>query len=135
VPTNPVFNKMESDLYNLFPEIGELNGLRSNYSMANNIATRRNFGECKVKLSGRKFEPQDSAKGIVARTYFNMDQRYPGRGIVSEKNRKTFEEWDKLFSVTQLECNRWKRFEMKNGYTHYFWPRCLLLFSSKPISQ
>src|SRR5690606_33204922 len=32
--TNPVFARMEADLYNLFPEVGEVNALRSNYSMA-----------------------------------------------------------------------------------------------------
>src|SRR5690606_6402137 len=31
---NPVFARMEADLYNLFPEVGEVNGLRSNFSMA-----------------------------------------------------------------------------------------------------
>lgn len=32
--TNPIFARLEADMYNLQPEIGELNGLRSNFSMA-----------------------------------------------------------------------------------------------------
>ncbi len=127
---NPEFAKMESDLYNLFPEIGELNGLRSNYSMAELSESKRNFGGCQVKLANRKFEPQDSSKGIVARTYLNFDNRYPGRGIVSNKNRKLFEAWDKMHPITDLECRRWKVFEKKNRYVHLFANRCTKLDAS-----
>ena len=108
--TNSEFAKMESDLYNLFPEVGELNGLRRNYSMAALGTTRGpssvTFGGCKAVIEDRKFEPMDHAKGIVARTYMYMDQAYPGRGIISEKNTKLFEAWDKLHPVSVLECKR-----------------------------
>ncbi len=123
--TNPEFDKMEGDLYNLFPEIGELNGLRSNYSMANLDSSTRNFGNCKVKLAHRKFEPQDSAKGIVARTYLNFNNRYPNRGIVSNKNEKLFLDWNKQYPITRLECKRWDLFEKPNGYRHFFSAQCL----------
>lgn len=122
--TNPEFQKMESDLFNLFPEIGELNGLRSNYSMAALTSSDYDFGRCKVKLEDRKFEPQDASKGIVARTYMNFDNRYPGKGIISGKNKPLFEAWDKMYPVTELECSRWKKFEKINGYKHLFIDRC-----------
>ncbi len=105
---------MEGDLYNLWPEIGELNGLRSNYSMAELGAEkdkRSQFGGCKVKIEDRKFEPMPSAKGRVARVYFYMDQAYPGRGVISEKNRKLFEAWDRLHPVDSLECERARKIE------------------------
>lgn len=123
--TNAEFNKMESDLYNLFPEIGELNGLRSNYSMASISYSKKNFGGCAVKLADRKFEPQDNAKGIVARTYMNLDNRYPGHGVISAKNRELFASWNQLYPITKLECQRWHRFEIFNGYKHLFTPQCL----------
>lgn len=104
--TQPEFSRMEADLYNLWPEVGELNGLRSNYSMAELGGPKGDFGGCLAKVRDRKFEPMDAAKGIVARTYFYMDEAYPGRGIVSEKNRKLFEAWDKLHPVTDWECKR-----------------------------
>lgn len=122
--TNPEFAKMESDLYNLFPEDGELNGLRSNYSMAALTGSDRDFAGCKVKLSDRKFEPSDAAKGIVARTYLNFENRYPGHGVVSDKNRKLFEAWDKQWPVSALECRRWTKLESINGYPHLFKERC-----------
>jgi deoxyribonuclease-1 len=121
---NSEFAKMEGDLYNLFPEIGELNGLRSNYSMAQLPGPTGRFGNCNVKLESRKFEPSDDAKGVVARTYLNMDRRYPGRGIVSEKNRPLFESWDRLYAVSDLECTRWKALEPTAGYPHLFSDRC-----------
>jgi hypothetical protein len=31
---------------------------------------------------------RDRTSGDIARTYFYMDTAYPGRGIISEKNRK-----------------------------------------------
>lgn len=111
--TNPTFSRMEADLYNLWPVVGELNGLRSNFSMAAIAEDPRHpaltFGKCQAKIADRKFEPMDQYKGIVARTYLYMDQAYPGRGVVSEKNRKLFEAWDKQFPVDDWECRRARR--------------------------
>lgn len=110
--TNAEFARMEADLYNLWPSIGELNGLRSNFSMAAIAADSRNppltFGGCQAKISDRKFEPMEQYKGIVARTYFYMDATYPGHGVVSEKNRKLFEAWDHQHPPDSWECRRAK---------------------------
>lgn len=116
--TNLEFSRMEGDLYNLWPEIGELNGLRNNFSMAELGAekeTTSRFGQCKVKIEGRKFEPTPAAKGRVARVYLYMDQAYPGRGIISEKNRKLFESWDRLHPVDTWECQRAREIEKNQG--------------------
>ena len=118
--TNEVYARMEADMYNLYPEIGELNGLRSNFSMASiglkNLNTKgTTFGECKAIIQDRKFEPMDMAKGIVARTYMYMDQAYPGRGIISNKNRALFEAWNKMFPASKWECERAKRIREVQG--------------------
>lgn len=118
--TNEVYARMEADMYNLFPEIGELNGLRSNYSMAaighqNLTKTGITFGECKAIIQDRKFEPMDLAKGVVARTYMYMDQAYPGRGIISNKNQKLFEAWDKMYPVKEWECERARKIKAVQG--------------------
>lgn len=104
--TNPEFNRIESDLYNLWPAIGELNGLRSNFSMAQISGGAQSFGSCKAKIQNHKFEPMDFDKGVVARTYMYMDESYPKRGIISDKNRKLFESWNKLYPVNKWECER-----------------------------
>lgn len=110
---NPLFAKMEGDLHNLYPEVGELNALRSNFSMAmiNWSPKTMTFGKCTAKIEDRKFEPMNEAKGIVARTYMYMDQAYPGRGIISNKNAKLFEAWNKMYPVTAWECLRMRRIE------------------------
>jgi deoxyribonuclease-1 len=112
---NPEFARMEADLYNLWPEVGELNGLRNNYSMAQLPADAPSFGGCRAKVEDRKFEPMDMAKGIVARTYLYMNQAYPGRGVISGKNEKLFAAWDKMFPVTHWECERAQRIERVQG--------------------
>lgn len=122
---NPVFAKMEADLFNLYPEIGELNGLRSNYSMAafgklDRGPSSKTFGECKAIVSDRKFEPMDTAKGIVARTYMYMNKAYPGKGIISEKNSKLFEAWNKMFPVTDWECKRARAIASIQGNVNEF---------------
>jgi len=117
---NPEFNRMEADLFNLWPEISELNRLRSNFNMADlggagAHPASKSFGGCQAVLSERKFEPMDRAKGIVARTYMYMNQAYPGHGIISDKNEKLFEAWDKKFPVTEWECRRAKKIRAVQG--------------------
>ena len=116
--TNAEFSKMEADLYNLWPEIGELNGLRSNYSFAELQKSDFDFGGCKVKLADRKFMPTDAAKGIVARTYMYMNQVYPGRGIISGTNQKLYEAWSKTYPPSEWECERARRIEKVQGNTN-----------------
>lgn len=129
---NPEFGRMEGDLYNLWPEIGELNGLRSNFSMAEIPGKPGAFGACAVKLKDRKFEPMDSAKGVVARAYLYMEGAYPGRGIVSGKNRKLFQAWDKLHPPAGWECEWARRVLAKQGNRHPFLQiRCIDTVGSK----
>lgn len=113
--TNAEFSRMEADLYNLWPIIGELNGLRSNYSMAEISGPSRTFGGCKAKIQNRKFEPEDQDKGLVARVYLYMESAYPGHGIISNKNRKLFEAWDKLHPPSEWECKRATVIARKQG--------------------
>lgn len=109
---NPEFARMEADLYNLFPEVGEVNALRSNFSMAEVSALGKfagiTFGKCRARIFQSKFEPMDFAKGTVARAYLYMDYAYRGHGIISDKNRKLFEAWDKLHPVEPWECDLYR---------------------------
>lgn len=110
---NPAFNLMEADLYNLFPEVGEVNAARSNFSMAEvgglGSFAGTTFGSCKARVYQGKFEPMPFAKGTVARTYMYMEYAYPGHGIISEKNRKLFEAWDRQYPVESWECERYRK--------------------------
>ena len=102
-------------MYNIFPEIGEVNGLRSNYSMSIIEGEERKFGKCDVEIKSRKVEPRDEVRGEIARTYFYMDSVYPGKGIISMKNRAMFEEWNRSDPVDEWECERSRRIEKIQG--------------------
>ena len=103
---NTQYRRMEADMHNLFPAIGEVNGDRSNYSMAILPGEPRLYGKCDVEIVNRKIEPRSAVRGDIARTYFYMESSYPGRGIISKKNRKLFEAWSKEDPVDSWECER-----------------------------
>ncbi|MBT6501159.1 MAG: hypothetical protein HOK67_14765, partial [Deltaproteobacteria bacterium] len=100
---NKDFARMEADLYNLVPAIGEVNGNRSNYSMAIIPGEIRAYGRCDVEIEGRKVEPTERIRGNIARTYLYMDSIYPNRGIISKQNRKMFEAWSSADPVDEWE--------------------------------
>ena len=60
-------------------------------------------------------EPREEIRGEIARTYMYMDSVYPGRGIISNKNRKLFDAWNKRDPVDEWECERAKRIEKIQG--------------------
>ncbi len=113
--SNVEFCLMEADMYNLYPAIGEINALRSNYSMAMIPGEKRDFGACDVEIEGRKVEPRPEVRGDIARTYMYMDMEYPGRGIISGKNKKLFEAWSKADPVDASECRRASLIEKIQG--------------------
>jgi deoxyribonuclease-1 len=55
---NVEFRYMESELYNLVPAVGEINGLRSNYSFAMIIGEKREFSTRDEEIENRKAEPR-----------------------------------------------------------------------------
>jgi len=112
---NEEYRRMQADMFNLYPAIGEVNGRRSNYSMAIIKGEKREFGKCDVEIKSRKVEPREEIRGEIARTYMYMDSVYPGRGIISKKNRNLFDAWNKSDPVDEWECERARRIERIQG--------------------
>ena len=112
---NEEYRRMQADMFNLYPAIGEVNGRRSNYSMGIIDGEKREFGKCDVEIKSRKVEPREEIRGNIARTYMYMDSVYPGKGIISKKNWKLFELWHKSDPVDEWECERAKRIERIQG--------------------
>ena len=112
---NEEFKRMEADMYNLFPAIGEVNGLRSNYPMTIIKGEDREFGKCDVEIKSQKVEPRDEVRGEIARTYMYMDSVYPGKGIISKNNRSMFGEWNRSDPADEWECERAIRIEKIQG--------------------
>jgi len=100
------YRLIQADLYNLVPAIGEVNGDRSNYSMAEIAGEKRAYGDCDIEIERSKVEPRPAIRGNIARTYLYMDQAYPGREIISKENQKLLEAWDREDPVDLQECQR-----------------------------
>lgn len=122
--SNPQFNAMEADLYNLFPVEGEVNGLRSNFEYMELRNNKYDFGRCSIKLDDKMFEPRNNEKGIVARATLYMDWAYEGIYKLSDSRRKLFEAWDRQYPITEYEC---KIAKLKKEYQHNenpFYKKC-----------
>ncbi len=62
-------------------------------------------------IDSRKAQPPEEARGRIARTYKYMDWAYPNRGVISKKNRKLIEAWDKSDPVSASEKKRAEKIE------------------------
>lgn len=118
--TNAIYRLIESDLYNLYPEIGELNADRSNYRYGLVDGEERRYGSCDFEVANRVAEPRPGIRGNIARIYFYMDWAYPGRGIVGDKSRRLFAAWDKEDPIDAAECARARRVEKLQGNANPF---------------
>lgn len=87
------FRRIEADLHNLAPSVGELNGDRSNLPYGIVAGEPRAYGACDFEIGGspKATEPADAIRGDVARVWLYMAQTYD----VSLKPgvRAMFEEW------------------------------------------
>lgn len=117
---NMEYRYMQADMYNLVPANGQINALRSNYSFAMIPGEKREFGNCDIEIENRKVEPRPEIRGDIARIYFYMDDAYPGRGIISKKNKKLFQAWAKEDPVDDWERERCRRIEMLQGNKNGF---------------
>lgn len=69
---------MESDMHNLQPAVGEVNGDRGNFMYSQWNGGEGQYGQCtmKVDFKDKIAEPPARARGAIARTYFYMRDRY-----------------------------------------------------------
>jgi deoxyribonuclease-1 len=103
---DPEFRAMVSDLHNLVPAVGELNGDRSNFSFNMLEGEARAYGACDFEVDHtlRKAEPMPGVRGDIARTYFYMEQTY--RLPISDKQRRLLEAWDRSDPIDEWEQTR-----------------------------
>lgn len=96
------YRHVESELYNLWPEVGLVNQARSNYRFG--IVQRpKDYYGCGIALdkSLRRAEPPDYSKGIIARAYLFMSEHY--NLSLSNSQRQLFEAWNRLYAPTEWE--------------------------------
>lgn len=108
------------DMYNLYPSVGAVNAVRSNYNFAE-LPEDVDFiiDACNFKVLGHKVEPADMYKGEIARTYLYFDSEYPTYSM-SKQSRRMMDAWNVLYPVTPWECTRAKRIEEIQGNPNPF---------------
>lgn len=113
---NAQYRYMQADLYNLYPAIGAVNAMRSNYrySMLGD-GVPATFGSCSMKIDGRRAEPPEAARGTIARTVLYMADVYRGVYRLSNQDRRLMEAWDRRYPADAWECTRARRIEAIQG--------------------
>jgi deoxyribonuclease I len=107
-----LFKKLESDMYNLAPAIGEVNADRSNYrfnAARTDEGLKGQYGACefKVNFKEKKAYPSSKSRGEIARAYLYMNKKY---GIqLSKAQLKLYQSWNKMYPVSDWEKLRAKR--------------------------
>jgi deoxyribonuclease-1 len=108
------YRLMQADMYNLYPAIGAVNAMRSNYNFALLPGAPNTFGACGMKIEGNRVEPPEHARGAIARTVKYMAWAYP-RFHLSRQQEQLMDAWDRMHPVDQWECTRAKRIEALQG--------------------
>lgn len=87
------FRKMEADINNLAPAIGEINGDRSNFRFGMIDGEPRKYGACDVEIDfkQRVIEPPPEARKRIAEAYFYMQRTYGLK--ISKKQDRLFRVW------------------------------------------
>ena len=102
---NKEYRLMQADMYNLFPAIGAVNAMRSNYNFVAQAGGGSDFGSCDMKIDNRKAEPPIEARGRIARTYLYMDATYK-RYNMSKAQKQLMSAWDRMYPISAWECLR-----------------------------
>jgi deoxyribonuclease I len=90
---NKQFKKMEADINNLAPAVGEINADRSNYRFGMIEGEKRAYGACDVEIDfkQRVIEPPPESRKKIAETYYYMKKTYGLK--ISKKQQKLFNAW------------------------------------------
>ena len=109
------FRRMEADLHNLVPELGELNAARSNFDFDEIEGEARDFGACDFEVDGarKKVEVDPRLRGDIARAYLYMAERY---GVVLEPlEKQRFLRWHRDDPPDAWERERNRRIRALQG--------------------
>jgi len=118
--TDPVFNRMEADMFNLVPSIGAANAWRSNINYGMVTGPSVPLGACTTKIGTtvRAVEPRNEVKGQAARITFYMADRYNIR--LSEQQQRVLMAWDRSYPVSAFERERDRRIAYSMGHHNPF---------------
>lgn len=123
--TDAEFARMEADLHNLTPAVGEVNEDRGNFRFAelgapDRRVAKESYGRCAIRIdaASRSVEPPDAVKGQVARIYLYMHDRY--RLSMSAQQQKLMLAWHQQYPPTDWERERDRRIAAVMGHGNPF---------------
>ncbi|PKB88366.1 deoxyribonuclease I [Ewingella americana] len=120
------YRQIETDLHNLQPAIGEVNGDRNNFMYSQWNGGEGQYGRCEMKVDfkAKAAEPPARARGAIARTYFYMRDRYQLN--LSRQQTQLFTAWNKQYPVTSWECLRDNRIaQVQGNHNPYVQQACM----------
>lgn len=115
--TNKEYRYMQADMHNLFPAIGAVNAMRSNYNFQILPDQKSGFGSCDFRVDNRKAEPPEQSRGRIARAYLYMEEAYP-RYKMSKSQRQLMNAWSNSYPISEWECVRNERIKVLQGNTN-----------------
>lgn len=115
-----LFKKMEADLFNLKPAIGEVNGDRAHYRFAMLPKASSPYGACEMKIDfkARLVEPREAIRGDIARIHFYMSDKY--NLPLSKAQQQLFMAWHKADPVDAKERALQARIAQQMGHSNEF---------------
>lgn len=109
------FRLMQADMYNLYPAVGAVNAVRSNYNYELLPGVPNTFGSCEMKIDRRRAEPPERSRGQIARTMLYMEAAYSPVYKLSDRQRRQAQNWSAQYPVDQWECTRAERIARLQG--------------------
>jgi deoxyribonuclease-1 len=114
------FRRMEADLFNLKPAIGEVNGDRANFAFALLPKMPLQHGACPIKIDFKRklAEPRAEIRGDIARIYFYMADKYALQ--LEHSQQKMLMEWHQADPVDARELQLHQRIAQQMGHSNHF---------------
>ncbi len=123
--TNIEFQYMHADMHNLYPAIGAVNAARINYNFTDSNDATPSFEGCSISINDRKVVPPDYAKGQIARAYLYMGAVYRLYNMSSQQ-KQLMGAWNKMYPVTDWECEREDRiYHIQGNHNMFIAEQCV----------
>lgn len=110
------FKRMEADMHNLTPSVGEVNGDRGNMPFGLVAPEKARYGKCatRVDMAAERIEPRDKVKGDTARIAFYMADRYQVN--LDDRQIALLRRWAEQDPVDAWELERDRRIAQHMGW-------------------
>ena len=118
--TDQTFRRMEANLFNLKPALGEVNGDRAHFRFSELPETPAQHGACPVRIDFKRqlAQPRAEIRGDIARIYFYMADRYQLK--LSDAEQQLFLRWHQQDPVDERELILMRRTAQHMGHQNEF---------------